>query len=145
MHLTRVEVENYFNNWLIAWNNHDLEGVLSLIHEDIVFENWNGDVVNGKSALQKAWLPWFFRHGNFKFITEDIFFDELEQKMAFLWRLEWPSLEKFFKKKHEIRRGVDILYFLDGKIVKKYTYSKTNLQIDSEKILLEAPKLNLLD
>ena len=145
MHLTRVEVENYFNNWLIAWNNHDLEGVLSLIHDDIVFENWNGNVVAGKTALQKAWLPWFFRHGNFKFIKEDIFFDEPEQKMTFLWCLEWPSLEKFFKGKHEIRRGSDILYFLDGKIIKKYTYSKTNLQINSGIILLEAPKISLQD
>ncbi|HEY5367834.1 MAG TPA: hypothetical protein VIJ75_02490, partial [Hanamia sp.] len=55
-------------------------------------------------------------------------------------RLEWPSLEKFFKGKDEIRHGVDVLYFLDDKIIKKYTYSKTNIQIDSRIILLEAPK-----
>ena len=137
---SRSEIIEKFNSWLDAWNEHDLEGVMEFIHEDIVFENWNGVVVSGKSALQKAWLPWFIHHGNFKFINEDIFFDELNQKMTFLWRLEWPSVEKFYRGKQEVRRGADILYFLDDKIVKKYTYSKTNLQIDSRIILLEAPK-----
>ena len=145
MNLSKSEILRKFSTWLIAWNEHDLDGVMEFIHEEIVFENWNGVVVSGKNALQKAWLPWFIHHGNFKFINEDIFFDDLEQKMTFLWRLEWPSLEKFFKGKDEIRRGVDILYFLDGKIIKKYTYSKTNIQIDSRIIFLEAPKINLQD
>ena len=140
MNLSRSEILRKFSTWLIAWNEHDLDGVMEFIHEEIVFENWNGVVISGKNALQKAWLPWFIHNGNFKFITEDIFYDELEQKMTFLWRLEWPSLEKNFKGKDEIRRGVDILYFWDGKIIKKYTYSKTKIQIDSRIILLEAPK-----
>ncbi|MEO9144892.1 MAG: nuclear transport factor 2 family protein [Ginsengibacter sp.] len=140
MNLSKSEVLKKFSTWLIAWNEHDLGGVMEFIHEEVVFENWNGVVVSGKSALQKAWLPWFIHHGNFKFIKEDVFFDEAEQKMTFLWRLEWPSLEKFFKGKNEIRCGADILYFSDEKIIKKYTYSKTNIQIDSRIVLLEAPK-----
>ena len=140
MNLSRSEILKKFGAWLSAWNDHDLDGVMKFIHEEIVFENWNGVVVSGKSALQKAWLPWFIHHGNFKFIKEDIFFDDREQKMTFLWRLEWPSVEKNFKGKNEIRRGADILYFSDEKIIKKYTYSKTNIQIDSRIILLEAPK-----
>lgn len=138
MSLSRAEILTKFNVWLTAWNEHDLEGVMKFMHEEIVFENWNGDVISGKDTLQKAWLPWFIHHGNFKFIKEDIFIDEQEQKMSFAWRLEWPSLEKSFKGNPEIRRGVDVLYFLDEKIIKKYTYSKTIIQIDSIPILLHA-------
>jgi len=140
MNFSRVDIIRHFNVWLTAWDEHDLDGVMEFLHEDIVFENWNGVVVSGKSALQKSWVPWFIHHGNFKFIKEDIFIDEQEQKMTFQWRLEWPSLEKFFKGKLEIRRGVDVLHFLDGKIIKKYTYSKTSIQIDSRPVSLYAPK-----
>jgi len=138
MNLSRAEILRQFNIWLKAWDEHDLEGVLEFIHEDIVFENWNGVVISGKNALQKAWIPWFMHHGNFKFIKEDTFIDEREQKMSFTWRLEWPSLEKSFKGKPEIRRGTDVLHFLNKKIIKKYTYSKTNIQIASEFVLLSA-------
>jgi len=138
MSLRRNEIICNFNIWLSAWNDHNLEGVMEFMHEEVVFENWNGDIISGKKALQKAWLPWFIHHGNFKFINEDIFIDEQEQKMSFAWRLEWPSLEKSFKGKPEIRRGIDVLHLLDHKIIKKYSYSKTNIQINSEFVLLSA-------
>ncbi len=136
MQLSRSEILNQFDVWLKSWNEHDLNGVMDFMHENIVFENWNGIVVSGKRNLERAWLPWFTNHGNFKFINEDFFVDEQEQKMTFLWRLEWPSIEKFFKGKHEIRRGIDVLHFLDKKIIKKYTYSKTNIQIGTKQIIL---------
>ena len=143
MNLSRVEILRHFNVWLTAWDEHDLDGVMKFMHEDIVFENWNGIIVSGKSTLQKTWAAWFMHHGNFKFIKEDIFINEEEQKMTFQWRLEWPSLEAYYKGKPEIRRGVDLLHFLDGKILKKYTYSKTTIQIDSIPVSLIAQKIEL--
>jgi len=142
MNLSKAQIQRLFKVWLMAWNEHNLDGVMEIIHEDILFENWNGAIVSGKSSLIKSWDPWFINHGNFKFIEEDIFIDEQEQKMLFKWRLEWPSSEKYYKGKKEVRRGVDLLYFLDGKIYKKYTYSKTTIQIDSNAIFLLAPKLD---
>jgi len=138
MNFSRAEILTRFNVWLTAWNNHDLKGVMEFMHEEIVFESWSGDVVCGKDALEKAWLPWFIHHGNFKFTEEDIFIDEQQQKMSFSWHLEWPSLERSFKGKPENRRGVDILHFFDEKIIKKYTYSKTIIQIDSIPVSLSA-------
>jgi len=139
MKLSKTEIISRFNSWLTAWNSYDLEEVMDFMHEEVVFENWDRTVVSGKSALQKAWLPWFVHNGNFKFFNEDIFIDEQEQKMTFQWRLEWPSLERSFKGKSEIRHGVDILHFKDKKIIKKYTFSKTSIQIDSKPVLLYAP------
>ena len=143
MNLSREEILNKFDIWLAAWDDHDLKGVMELMHDDVVFENWNGSIVFGKIALKKSWTPWFAHHGNFKFINEDIFIDEKEQKMAFQWRLEWPSLEIQFKGRPETRRGIDLLHFREGKIIRKYTYSKTIVQIDSTPVYLMAQKNEL--
>lgn len=136
MNLSKNEILPLFNDWLIAWNEHDLDGVMKLMHQDIVFENWTGVKIEGKNTLRRSWTPWFLNHGNFKFIQEDLFFDENEQKMLFMWRLEWPSAFKPFMGKQEIRRGVDVLYFMDGKIIQKLTYSKTTVQIEGSPIQL---------
>ncbi|HWV14841.1 MAG TPA: nuclear transport factor 2 family protein [Cellvibrio sp.] len=124
--------------WLEAWGRHNLEGVMELMHEQVVFDNWTGETISGKSALCRAWAPWFMRHGNFQFVFEDLFIDEAEQKALFQWQLLWPSLEKSHKGNPEIRRGVDVLHFFDGKIIKKYSYSKTTLSIDGQAIVLSA-------
>ena len=136
MNLSRDVIENNFNTWLNAWNNHDLEGVLDFMHEDVTFENWNGCVIIGKKNLRKAWTPWFLHHGNFIFILEDFFIDEQEQKMSFAWKLNWPSIERNYIGNKESRKGVDIMILKGGKIFKKNTYSKTVLFIDLKKVPL---------
>jgi len=136
MNLTTAEIKLIFKDWLKAWNEHDIKGVLSLFHDDIIFENFTGIKIVGKKMLQRSWSPWFLNHGNFKFLEEDIFFDENEQKMLFMWKLEWPSLIESYLGKLEIRRGVDILYFENGKIIQKLSYSKTTIQIEGSLVSL---------
>jgi hypothetical protein len=138
MHLSRSEILHRFDSWLNSWNEHDLEGVMDFLHENIFFENWNETSVCGKVLLKKSWERWFENHGNFKFSTEDLFIDEQEQKIAFSWKLEWPSLEKNYFGQPEIRRGMDILHLENGKIKTKITYSKTVFQIDNQSITLIA-------
>ena len=138
MRLSRSEIGEQFNKWLGAWNEHDLEGVMEFMHEEIIFNSWNGSSVCGKVMLKKSWQRWFDNHGNFKFILEDLFIDETEQKMMFSWELEWPSPEKNYSGKREKRKGVDILCLKDGKIHIKNTYSKTTLEIDSVKVSMYA-------
>lgn len=134
--LSREEIKNALDKWCRAWNEHNLEGVMELFHDEVVFENWIGAKVKGKESLHKAWAPWFANHGGFRFIEEETFIDETEQKVLYRWRLEWPSSEKGYEGKPEIRRGVDILHFRDGKIIQKLTYSKTTLEIDGERVQL---------
>ncbi len=136
--LTRDEMASAFARWGAAWNEHDLDGVMDLFHDEIYFENWNGGSVRGKESLREAWAPWFANHGDFKFTTEETFIDEVEQKMLFRWQLDSPSFEKGQGDKHEARRGLDILHFRDGKIVQKLTYSKTTLELDGERVRLTA-------
>lgn len=138
MSLSRTEIKFQFGEWLEAWNDHNLDGVMKFIHDEITFDNWNGRIISGKSALEKSWSAWFKHHGNFKFNKEDVYIDEKEQKITFTWLLEWPSFEKNFIGKSEKRRGVDILYLKEGKIFRKDTYCKTIIEIEGKKTTLNA-------
>ena len=142
MVLTREEIMNAMVEWEKHWNAHDINRVMDLFHEEIVFEHWHGAGVRGKDNLYRAWAPWFNDHGGFRFITEDLFVDEKAQKVLYRWQLDWPSLEKGFEGRPEKRRGVDVIQFLDGKIIQKLTYSKTTVEIDGAKIRLSPEQGN---
>jgi hypothetical protein len=136
MKLSRKQIMKALEEWNQAWENHDLDGVMELFHEDIFFENWTGGHAEGKEALRKAWLPWFTHHGDFRFIGEETFIDEQEQKILYRWRFEGPSWEKGYEGKSEKRRGVDVIHLREGKIIQKLTYSKTTLEIDGKRVPL---------
>jgi ketosteroid isomerase-like protein len=138
MKLTKDEIKEALDKWNEAWDAHDLEGVMALFHDEVLFENWTGGKAKGKEALRKAWAPWFGNHGGFRFTPEDTFIDEDEQKVLYRWQLDWPSFEKRFDGKPETRRGVDVIHFQDGKIIQKLTYSKTTITIKGERIRLLA-------
>lgn len=135
--LLRKEMETALRKWHRAWAEHDLDGVMELFHDEILFENWTGGKAEGKDNLRRAWSDWFAHHGGFRFIEEETFIDELQQKVLYRWQLEWPSLEKGCEGKPEKRRGVDVMHFKDGKIIRKLTYSKTTLEIDGVRVRLQ--------
>ncbi len=135
---TRREIEKVLIKWNQSWDDHDLDGVMELFHEDVLFENWTGGKAEGKEALRQVWAPWFANHGGFLFTEEDTFIDEAEQKVLYQWRLDWPSIEKGYEGMPEKRRGIDVMHFKDGKIIKKLTYSKTTVEIDGKRVRLSA-------
>lgn len=141
MQLNRAELEKVMIAWESHWNDHDIEGVMALFHEDIFFEHWHGARVQGKTALRQAWSSWFADPGGFRFTTEELIIDEAAQKVLYRWLLEWPSIEKGYKGLPEKRRGVDVLHFQDCKIIRKLTYTKTNLEISGQTVRLQAPPL----
>ncbi len=132
MTLSREEMQRAIEAWNLAWERYDLEEVLSLMDDDILFDNWTGGRAKGKEALRQAWRPWFAQ-GGFRFIHEDLFIDEAQQKVLFRWRLEWPCREKGFEGKMEKRRGVDVMHFKDGRMIDKLTYAKTTVEIDGQR------------
>jgi ketosteroid isomerase-like protein len=138
--LTRDEILETLAAWQEAWDRHDLDGVMGLFHEDVLFENWTGAKVRGRENLRRAWAPWFEDHGDFHFTREDTFVDEAQQKALIQWRLDWPSIEKGHEGRHEVRQGVDVIHFEDGEIIEKLTYSKTTIEIEDRRIRLQAPK-----
>jgi ketosteroid isomerase-like protein len=138
MALSRKEIEDALDVWNLAWEKYDLDGVMDLFHDDILFDNWTGGKARGKEALRKAWAPWFENHGGFRFREEETFIDEQEQKVLYRWVLEWPSFEKGHEGKPEKRGGVDVIHFKDGKIINKLTYCKTTIEIDGKRVPLRA-------
>ncbi|MCP3874954.1 MAG: nuclear transport factor 2 family protein [Desulfobacteraceae bacterium] len=136
MKLSRKEISAFLKEWNLAWANHDLDKVMTFSHDDVFFENWTGAYIKGTSALRNAWEPWFNNHGDFRFLDEETFIDETLQKVLYRWVLEWPSLEPGFEDRLEIRRGVDVIHLKDGKILNKLTYTKTSIEIDSQRLSL---------
>lgn len=134
--LSRENIETALAKWKYSWNIHDLDGVMDLFHENVRFENWDGAMILGKKALRKAWGPWFDQHGNFVFVEEETFVDEVHQKALFRWILEWNSGEPRYAGKRERRRGLDVLHFKEGKIIRKYTYSKTIFEAEGKVLML---------
>ncbi len=138
MNLTREEIITALKKWNTAWDDHDLDGVMALFHSEVTFDNWTGGQARGKDQLRQAWTSWFKNHGGFKFTEEETFIDEKTQKVLYRWQLDWPSFEKGHEGSLEKRRGVDVMHFKDGKIIRKLTYSKTTLEIDGKRIKLGA-------
>ncbi|MCP4540697.1 MAG: nuclear transport factor 2 family protein [Chloroflexi bacterium] len=136
--LSREEIEQALLDWQRAWDTYDMDGVMELFHDDILFENWTGGRARGKDVLRRAWEPWFTNHNGFQFTEEETFIDEAEQKVLYRWQLEWLSFEAGHEGRPERRRGVDVLHFQDGKIIRKLTYSKTTIEIDGERVRLSA-------
>ena len=140
MVLAKRDIKKALTLWNRAWDDHNLDGVLELFHDEVLFENWTGGKAKGKENLRQVWTPWFENHAGFRFIEEETFIDEDEQKVLYRWELHWPSLEKGYEGQPEVRRGVDVIHFRDGKIIKKLTYSKTTVEIDGERVRLSATK-----
>jgi len=36
--------------WNLAWDNHDLEGVMKLFYGEVLFENWNGGMAGSNDT-----------------------------------------------------------------------------------------------
>lgn len=138
MTLSRQEIRTLITEWLAAWNEHDLDRVMDLFHDEIIFENWTGARVKGKRLLCRAWTPWFTNHGGFRFIEEETLIDEAAQSALLRWRLEWPSTISGYEGKLERREGVDVLDFCDGKIIQKLTFSKTVVEVEDQAVQLAA-------
>ena len=136
--LDKANIAAFVEEWMAAWNRHDLEGVLHGMSDDVVFEHWTGRVVRGKSLLARVWQPWFAAHGDFRFEIKSLCIDQAEQTFNFEWRLEWPSPESGHGGQREVREGVDLIQLRDGKVLSKRSYIKTALNIGNRSIFLKA-------
>lgn len=138
MKLSRDELIRFMADWNQGWEDYDVDAVVEGFTEDVVFVNWTGGRAVGKDKVRAAWAPWFAEHGGFRFKAEDLFIDEEDQKVLYQWALHWPSPEPGHQGRPEIRRGVDVITFRDGKICRKLTYCQTTLEIEGQRVKLSA-------
>jgi hypothetical protein len=67
--------KRYADQWVRAWNAHDIEAVLDHFHDDVVFTSpvaarvvpESGGVVHGKEALRDYWMAALAKQPDLKF------------------------------------------------------------------------------
>jgi ketosteroid isomerase-like protein len=108
-----VEVVEAFGT---AWANHDLEGALSFLSEDCVFDATgpapDGAQHVGPAQIRRAWKT-IFDDALSKFEAEETF--EAGDRVVQRWRYTWDGGHV---------RGVDLFKVRDGKILEKLSYVK---------------------
>ena len=55
--LSQSEIEKLLKDWNRAWDRHDLDGVMQLFHEDVIFENWTGARPGAKRDCSRPGHP----------------------------------------------------------------------------------------
>ncbi|MGE2815737.1 nuclear transport factor 2 family protein [Mycobacterium heidelbergense] len=78
MHLDAV---TFSEQWVRAWNSHDVESVLEYFHEDVVFSSPvaakllpdTAGIVVGKASLRHYWAKALQRIPNLRFVVEDVY------------------------------------------------------------------------
>jgi uncharacterized protein (TIGR02246 family) len=135
--MSERKTETILEEWLNAWDDHDLDGVVGLFADDAIFETWTGMRISGRDKIREAWRSWFGAHGDFKFEREILFVSRSGDRAAFVWKYTGPSLDSGFAGESETRRGVDILRFENGEIKEKLTFSKTVFEVGGRRRILK--------
>lgn len=119
--MTRAQLEDLVIRFTEAFNQDDLDGVMSFMAEDAIYDEFNGKTNRGKAAIRAAFEPQF--RGDFgviRFHTEDMFVDVESGKALIRWLC---TLERNDSRRGW--RGLDILHFENGLLTEKHTYAKT--------------------
>jgi ketosteroid isomerase-like protein len=100
-----------------AFNRHDVEAVMALMTDDVVFENTSpppdGERHVGQAAVRAFWESFFAGSPRASFETEDQF--AAGGRAVVRWRYSWGDGHI---------RGVDVFRVRDGKVAEKLSYVK---------------------
>jgi ketosteroid isomerase-like protein len=108
-----------------CFNANDLEGVMALMAEDAVYEEFTGAINRGKTAIRAAFVPQFRGDfGKMRFETEDLFADAATGKALIRWVCRLQT-----KRGPAGWRGLDILHVEHGLVTHKLTYAKAKVPL----------------
>ena len=100
-----------------AFNRHDVDAVMALMTEDVVFENTSpppdGERHEGQAAVRVFWERFFAGSPHAQFTAEDMF--AAGDRCTVRWRYDWGDGSI---------RGVDVFHVRDGKVAAKLSYVK---------------------
>jgi ketosteroid isomerase-like protein len=118
--------ERFVDRFNTVWNGHDVDGILAMMTDDVVFEasfgkeSWGTRVV-GKPAVREFLLDMFAR-------IPDVRWDEIRHFAApELAVVEWLTTgTPRGGARYEVQ-GCDVLALRDGRIAAKRSYRKATL------------------
>ena len=118
---SRRDLERWTRDFTQAFNDNDLERVMSYFAPDGVYDQFNDEAAEGRAAVRAAFEPQFKGDfGEMRFDEEDFFVDPEARKSLISWMCSLDT-----KGGRAGWRGLDILVFDEvGKIVRKATYAK---------------------
>ena len=115
-----VETIQRFNE---ATNRHDVDAMMALMSDDVVFENTmpppDGQRREGQAAVRAAWEDLFRASPSASFETEELFAagDRCVVRWRYCWAADQPGNPGHI-------RGVDVFRVHGGKISEKLSYVK---------------------
>ncbi len=113
-----LDVIDRFNE---VFNRHDVDGVMALMTDDVVFENTSpspdGERYEGQAAVRAFWERFFASSPEAHFEAENIFASG--DRCTVRWRYTWKNADS---SGHV--RGVDVFRVRDGKVAEKLSYVK---------------------
>jgi steroid delta-isomerase-like uncharacterized protein len=113
-----VQTVRLFNE---AFNRHDVDAVMNLMADDVLFENTNpppdGGKFKGAAAVRAYWQQFFAANPTARFEEEEMFGSRDRVIVRWIYRKE-----KDGKLWH--LRGVDVFKVKEGKITEKLSYVK---------------------
>lgn len=122
---TRSELEDLVRRFTDAFNRDDLDGVMSFMADDAIYDEFNGKINRGKAAIREAFVPQFRGdYGVLRFHTEDLFVDPESGKALIRWLC---TLERNGRRRGW--RGLDILHVENGLLTQKLTYAKAEVPL----------------
>lgn len=99
------------------FNAHDVDGVMAMMTDDVVFENTSpapdGTRYEGQAAVRGFWEEFFASSPNAAFEAEDMFV--AGDRCLVRWTYSWGDGHI---------RGVDVFKVRDGKVAEKLSYVK---------------------
>ena len=108
-----------------AFNREDLDGVMSFMADDAVYDEFNGTINRGAAAIRAAFVPQFRGDfGEMRFEIEDLFVDPEQGKALIRWVCRLQT-----RRGPGGWRGLDILHVDGGLVTHKLTYAKAKVPL----------------
>jgi ketosteroid isomerase-like protein len=111
-------VLDLMDRFTAALNSHDLDAVLALVTDDIVFESTSpppdGARYEGRDAVRRIWGQMLAATPQARFFVEEQFSDG-SQRAVVRWRYDWGDGHV---------RGVDLVRVRNGRLAESLAYVK---------------------